>query len=258
MHSSETLRILAAFGAALVAGALNSVAGGGSFVSFPTLLFLGMPPIVANATNNTAMWLGTLSSSWGYREELRGARGMWPAFAVAAIGSVVGAELLLRTPEQTFMRAIPWLLLFATVVFASSDVLRRLAGGRATVHMTIGTRYLFPLFLVAIYGGYFGAGIGIMMLALFALSGWTDVNRMNAVKVLLAASINGVAVVPFVLAHKVAWPEAAILTAGAVLGGYYGARIARRVDPKIVRACVIVVGAAMTLYFFVRPYRAGV
>jgi uncharacterized membrane protein YfcA len=252
MHTSEALRVLAAFGAALVAGALNSVAGGGSFVSFPTLLFLGLPPIVANATNNTAMWLGTLSSAGGYREELRGARGLWPAFAVALVGSVIGAELLLNTPEETFTRAIPWLLLVATLVFASSDLLRVLAGRRTTTQARIEPRWLVPLFFVSIYGGYFGAGIGIMMLALFALAGWSDVHRMNAVKVLLAATINGVAVVPFAIAHKVAWEEAAILTAGAVLGGYFGARIARRINPKAVRAVVIVVGSAMTLYFFLR------
>ena len=244
---------LIAFAVAVFAGALNSVAGGGSFLSFPTLLFLGLPPIVANATNNTAMWLGTLSSAGGYREELRGRIGLWPALAVSLVGSVAGAELLLHTPDATFTRLIPWLLLFATVIFAASDLLRLLAKHRENIaDDRIDARWLPALFLVSIYGGYFGAGIGILMLAMFALAGWANIHRMNAVKVALAASINGIAVVPFLFAHKIAWVDAVILTAGAVLGGYYGARLARRVAPGIVRIAVVTVGAGMTAYFFLR------
>ncbi|MBV9103399.1 MAG: sulfite exporter TauE/SafE family protein [Candidatus Eremiobacteraeota bacterium] len=239
-------------GAAVLAGALNSVAGGGSFISFPALVFLGLPSIVANATNNTAMWLGTLSSVGGYREELSGWRGLWPALVVSLVGGVIGAELLLRTPEQTFSQLIPWLLLFATLVFAGSDALRTLAGRPAASEDRIELRWLPALFVVAIYGGYFGAGIGILILALFAVSGWTHIHRMNAAKVLLATSVNGIAVIPFLLAHKIAWREALIFTVGAVVGGYVGARIARRIDPRIVRLAVVIVGVGMTVYFFVR------
>jgi uncharacterized membrane protein YfcA len=242
-----------AFAAALIAGALNSVAGGGSFVSFPVLLFLGLPPIVANATNNTAMWLGTLSSVGGYREELgRRRRRFIPALAVASAGGALGAVLLLVTPEATFTRMIPYLLLFATVLFAASDRLRELAGRSGTPDRGVSARLFLPLFAVAIYGGYFGAGVSILILALFALSGWSEIHRMNAVKALLTACINGVAVLPFAVAGKIAWDIGAVAALGAAAGGYFGARIARRVEPHRIRLLVIVVGAAMTIYFFIK------
>lgn len=253
MNSNSLEHLTLALAAALIAGALNSVAGGGSFVSFPALLFLGLPPIVANATNNTAMWLGTLSSVGGYREELgERLRRFVPVLAVATAGGALGAVLLLVTPEATFTRMIPYLLLFATVVFAASDRLREFAGRSGIPDDGVSTRLFVPLFLVAIYGGYFGAGIGILILALFALSGWSQIHRMNAVKVLLATCINGVAVIPFAAAGKIAWGVAAVVAIGAVAGGYFGARIARRVDPRVIRTLVIVIGAAMTLYFFMR------
>jgi uncharacterized protein len=252
MDPAEVLRVLLTLGAGLIAGALNSVAGGGSFISFPALLFLGLPPVVANATNNTAMWLGTLSSVGAYREELPRTGHRWPAVAVSLFGSVLGAELLLNTPEATFTRLIPWLLLFATVVFAASDRLRALAGRTAAPVVGISGRLLPVLFAIAAYGGYFGAGIGILILAMLALSGWTHMLRMNAFKVLLAAAINGIAVVPFFLARRIAWEEALVLTIGAAIGGYLGARLARRLEPSVVRAFVVVVGACMTLYFFLR------
>jgi uncharacterized membrane protein YfcA len=250
-------RALLAFGAALVAGAMNAVAGGGSFISFPTLVFLGLPPIVANATNNTAMWVGTMSSVGGYREELRGSRHLGVAIAIAAAGSVLGAELLLHTPEATFARLIPWLLLFATLLFATllfggSGRFGRTADGAKRPQERLGARWFPALFGVSIYGGYFGAGIGIVLLAMLALAGWTHIHRMNAVKALLTTAINGIAVVPFLVARKIAWEEAAVLTAGAVIGGYFGARTARRVDPRLVRLLVVAVGAGMTAYFFAR------
>lgn len=246
-------RVLFAFAAAVAAGALNSVAGGGSFLSFPALLFLGLPPIVANATNNTAMWLGTLSSVGAYREELPGVRTVWPAIVTGLVGGVLGAELLLHTPEATFTRMVPWLLLVATVIFAVSGRFRSLAGHTIASDGTIPLRLLPALFVVAIYGGYFGAGVSILILALFALSGWTQIHRMNAVKTVVTASINGIAVIPFLLAGKIAWQEAVVLTIGAMLGGYFGARAALRVEPALVRIGVVVVGAVMTVYFFLKP-----
>ncbi len=246
--------LLFAFAAAVLAGALNSVAGGGSFISFPALLFVGLPPIVANATNNTAMWMGTLSTVGGYREEFgAGLRRFVPALAIAAAGGAVGAVLLLVTPEATFTRMIPYLLLLATVIFATSDLLRRALRGSAEARGDISTRLFAPLFAVAVYGGYFGAGVSIVILALLAMSGWSAIHRMNAVKALLTACINGVAVIPFALAGKIAWTVAILVAAGAMLGGYFGARLARRVAPRIVRVCVVLIGAVMTLYFFLRP-----
>jgi uncharacterized membrane protein YfcA len=251
-HQLES--ILFAFAAAMLAGGLNSVAGGGSFISFPALLLVGLPPIVANATNNTAMWLGTLSSAGGYREEFEAGLGcVVPALLVAAAGGAAGAVLLLVTPEQTFSRMIPWLLLLATLIFAGSDLLRGAARGTSAALGRITPKLLLPLFVVAIYGGYFGAGVGIVVLALLALAGWTAIHRMNAVKVLLAACINGVAVIPFAVAGKIAWSIALVVAVGAMLGGYFGARLARRVRPAVVRWGVVAVGSAMTLYFFLRP-----
>jgi len=251
-HSTVT-GVLLVFVAGTAAGALNSVAGGGSFISFPALLFVGLPPIVANASNNTAMWLGTLSSVGGYRNEFSMSRSVWPALSVSLAGSVLGAMLLLKTPERTFAHMIPWLLLFATAVLASSRRLQALVG-RTDSPVTEVSRGLLPvLFVVAIYGGYFGAGIGILILAMLALTGWTEIHRMNALKVLLATSINGIAVVPFLIARRIAWEEAAILAAGAVLGGYGGARIALRLNPAAVRLTVVFIGLAMTIYFFVKP-----
>ncbi len=203
MSPTQVESLAFAFGAAVVAGALNSVAGGGSFISFPALLYVGLPPIVANATNNTAMWLGTLSSVGGYRDEFGGRRRRFvPALFVGAAGGIVGAVLLLVTPEATFTRMIPYLLLFATVVFAASDWLRRLGRSTGTPAGDVTTRLLAPLFFVSIYGGYFGAGMGILILALLAVAGWTEIHRMNALKVLLAACVNGVAVVPFAVAGR--------------------------------------------------------
>jgi uncharacterized membrane protein YfcA len=245
--------LVLAFAAALVAGALNSVAGGGSFISFPALLFLGLPPIVANATNNTAMWLGTLSSVGGYRDELGARRRRFiPVLLVATIGGAAGAVLLLATPEQTFTRLIPYLLLFATLIFAASDRLRPSAGRAASPDAGVSPRLYLPLFAVAVYGGYFGAGIGILILALLAVAGWSEIHRMNAVKVLFATCISGVAVIPFALAGKIAWGTAAVVAVGAIAGGYFGARIALRTHPRLVRVFVIAVGAVMTAYFFVK------
>jgi uncharacterized membrane protein YfcA len=242
-----------AFGAALAAGALNSVAGGGSFISFPALLLVGLPPIVANATNNTAMWFGTLSSAGGYREELSSdRRRVVPLAVLAAGGGALGALLLLATPEATFTRLIPYLLLFATLLFAGSDWLRRAAGRATTDTPRFSVPVLVALFGAAVYGGYFGAGLGILLLALFALTGWNDVHRMNGLKAVLSAFVNGVAVIPFAIAGKIAWSEALVVSAGAILGGYFGARLARRVDPRYVRVFVVVVGIVLTVTFFVR------
>ncbi|MEO6990027.1 MAG: sulfite exporter TauE/SafE family protein, partial [Candidatus Baltobacteraceae bacterium] len=224
------------------------------FISFPALLLVGLPPIVANATNNTAMWLGTLSSVGGYREELAGnRRRSIPLLAIGLVGGVLGAILLLVTPETIFTRLIPYLLLFATLVFAASDRLRHSAGASesAVGQLRHGLFLYVGVLAVAIYGGYFGAGFGILILALFSLAGWGDVHRMNALKSLMAACVNGVAVIPFAIDGKIAWEEAAVVSIGAILGGYFGARLARRVEPLYVRRFVIVVGIALTLIFFV-------
>jgi len=233
---------------AFVSGSINSIAGGGSFLTFPALIFTGVPPISANATNNFAMWFGTLASARGYREEVREQRHLLiNAAIVSLLGSLIGAVLLLHTPSHTFQRMIPFLLLFATLVFAISPFLTGQQPGAAKRHTPV---QLFAQFLTAIYGGYFGAGIGFLMLAILAFSGLPNFNAMNAVKNVLAAVINGVALVPFILAGIIQWPQAIVMAVGALLGGYIGARIGRRLPSRVMRAGVIAIGLSMALYFF--------
>lgn len=234
--------------AAFFAGAMNSIAGGGSFLSFPALLFAGVPAISANATNNAAMWVGTIGSARGYKEEIATHRGLLlPLVAVSLAGSLLGAIALLMTPPTVFERMIPWLLLFATIVFAASPWLRRVSGQARRAPWQIAAQ-----FLVAIYGGYFGAGMGIMMLAVLAFSDLPDFNAQNAVKNVLAVSINGIALVPFIIARVVDWRFAVPMAAIALGGGYFGARFFRRVRQPVARGIVIAIGTAMTLAFFIR------
>jgi uncharacterized membrane protein YfcA len=237
--------------AAFAAGAMNSVAGGGSFLSFPALLFAGVPAISANATNNAAMWVGTIGSARGYREEVAEHRGLLlPVILASVAGSLIGACLLLVTPQTLFERLIPWLLLFATLVFAASPLLRR----RSDAPPRHAPWQIAAQFAVAIYGGYFGAGMGILMLAVLAFSGLPNLNAQNAVKNVLSVSINGVALVPFVIARIVDWRFAIPMAAIALLGGYLGARFFRRVPQPLSRALVIAIGCAMTIVLFVRTF----
>jgi uncharacterized membrane protein YfcA len=235
--------------AAFAAGAMNSVAGGGSFLSFPALLFAGVPAISANATNSAAMWVGTIGSARGYREEVAEHRGLLlPVILASIAGSLIGACLLLVTPQALFERLIPWLLLFATLVFAASPLLTR----RSDAPPRHAPWQIAAQFAVAIYGGYFGAGMGILMLAVLAFSGLPNLNAQNAIKNVLSVSINGVALVPFVIARIVDWRFAIPMAAIALLGGYFGARFFRRVPQPLSRALVIAIGCAMTIVFFVR------
>lgn len=237
--------------AALAAGAMNSAAGGGSFLSFPALLFAGVPAISANATNNAAMWFGTIGSVRGYREEIAAHRALLlPVVIVSVAGSLIGASLLLVTPQALFERLIPWLLLFATLVFAASPLLtRRIVQTPRHAPWQIAVQ-----FAVAIYGGYFGAGMGILMLAILAFSGLPSFNAQNAIKNVLAATINGVALVPFLIARIVDWRFAVPMALIALLGGYFGARVFRRVPQPLARVIVVAIGAAVTIVFFVRNH----
>jgi uncharacterized protein len=237
--------------AAFAAGAMNSVAGGGSFLSFPGLLFAGVAPISANATNNAAMWVGTIGSTRGYREEVAEHRALlFEVVAVSVVGAVIGACLLLVTPQALFERMIPWLLLFATVVFAVSPRLTR----RREAAPRHAPWQIAMQFFVSVYGGYFGAGMGILMLAVLAFSGLPSFNAQNAIKNVLAFAINGVALVPFIIARVVDWRYALPMAVIALLGGYFGARFFRRVPQPIARGIVIAIGGAMTVVFFVRYF----
>jgi uncharacterized membrane protein YfcA len=240
------------FVAAAVGGGLNSVAGGGSFIAFPALLFAGVPPVPANATNTIALWPGSIASAVAYRRELSDVRReVIPLSAAALIGGLLGSMLLLHTAESTFVLLIPWLLLFATLLFTfGGPVAKRLTGGRRAP-LALG---VVVQLAISVYGGYFGGGMGIMMLAVFTLLGMTHIHRMNALKNVLGTLINGVAVAAFVLAGAVRWGPGVVMIVGGMTGGYAGAAVARRVDPKRVRSLVIVVAWGMTAYFFVRTY----
>jgi uncharacterized protein len=246
------------FAIAIVAGALNSVAGGGSFFTFPTLVFTGVPPIQANATNTVALWPGALASIGAYRKEL----GATPRptllvlGGVSLVGGLIGAIVLLHTPKDTFAALIPWLLLAATLLFAFGPKLTALVRARRGAKPAQGGMAPYGTALlqlvISIYGGFFGGGIGILMLAALGFMGMENIHEMNALKVVLNAVINGIAVVAFVIAGAVFWAQALVMLVGAIAGGYGGASLARKMDPRHVRWFVIVVGLAMSAYFFVR------
>lgn len=247
------------FAAALGAGVLNSVAGGGQFLTFPMLIFTGVPAIQANATSSVAVWPGTVASTVGYRRELRQQRQLFVPMAIASLlGGVFGAVVLLKTPQSTFKQLVPWLLLAATLllIFGGPVVqrIRRRLGHGTEIRPSSLAGVTVVQFLLGIYGGYFGGGMGFVMLAAMAFIGLDNMHIMNALKTALASCINGVAVATFVLAGAVAWPEASVMLVGAIIGGYGGAHIARQLDPKKVRSFTIAVACAMTLYFFVRQY----
>jgi uncharacterized membrane protein YfcA len=234
---------------ALVAGVMNAAAGGGTFLSFPALIAAGVAPIPANATSAAALWVGNLGGARGYQTELREQRGLIaPVFLVSLAGGLAGAVLLVHTPSRIFERMIPWLLLFATVVFAVSPMLVRRKAG-APRHATW---QLVAQFLVAVYGGYFGAGMGILMLAILSFTGFPNFNAANAVKNLLSVAINGIALVPFVFARLIDWRFALPMAMVALIGGYGGVRVLRRVPSAYARAVVIAIGIGMTVVFFRR------
>ena len=246
------------FAAAALGGALNAVAGGGSFIAFPALLFTGVQPIPANATNTLALWVGTAASGGAYRQRLNVSRRvMIPLIVTSLVGGLLGALLLIKTPAQTFLKLIPWLMLGATLLFAFGKYLTgRIAAGisHESSNAAVAGACVAELF-VAVYGGYFGGGMGIMILALLAAIGMTDIHAMNALKVVIAAVTNGVATITFVATGAILWPQAGVMIAGAILGGYFGAHYAQKLPPSWIRALVIAIGFGMSAYFFVRAYR---
>ena len=246
------------FFAGALGGGINAVAGGGSFIAFPALLVTGVPAIPANATNTLSLWVGTTASGNAYPQKLNlPLRILIPLVMMSLVGGLAGAILLIRTPAETFLRVIPWLLLGATLLFAFG---KRLTGRiSASISHDAGARAvagasIFEL-LVAVYGGYFGGGIGIMNLAMLAALGMTDIHAMNKLKVRLGGVINGVATVTFVITKAIVWPQAMVMTAGSVIGGYSTAHYAQKLPQSWVKSFVIFVGSAMTVYFFWRGYR---
>lgn len=237
--------------AALGAGLMNSVAGGGSFLTFPALVFTGVPSIIANATSTVALFPGALASAWAYRQEFKGLEKipLKPALGVSIAGGIVGAVLLLVTSQKTFDLIIPWLLLGATLTFALGPTIMK----RLRRQDWMGTRTLIAFqFLVGIYGGYFGGAVGIIMLAVWTLAGMRDIHAMNGGRTLLGGVMNAAAVVIFIIAGKIWWLQTSMMLAAAVIGGYAGARYARRVNPKWIRGIIVVVSIAVTVAFFRR------
>jgi len=245
-----------AFLAAFLAGAINSVAGGGTLVSFPALILLGLDSVTANATSTVAIWPGTVGSIWGYRRELREAE---PRFRIlilpSLIGGLAGALLLRWTPTATFDRLVPYLILFATFLFMAQETVQRaLKTGDAQARRS--TKWLAGALLfqlaVGVYGGYFGAGIGILMLSALSILGLKDIHEMNSLKVVFGGSINGIAAAYFVYAHMVYWPDVVLMAVAAIIGGWGGAGVARKMGRTTVRRIVIAIGFCMAISLFVK------
>lgn len=245
------------FVAGFVAGMINSIAGGGTLISFPVLLWLGRNPIMANATNTVAIWPASLAGMVGFRRELASVQ-RWllllviPSFA----GGALGAWLLLRTPAKTFETIVPFLILGATLLLAAQEMITRRLGTVARAHENptagwVTFVFVFQL-MVGLYGGYFGAGQGILMLAALGLIGLTDMHQMNGLKNLLAIVINGIAAIYFALSNAVVWSDVVVMATGSILGGYAGARIAHRFGRKFVRRAVVIIGLLMTVALFVK------
>lgn len=246
--------------AAVVAGAINSIAGGGTLLTFPALFAaLGASAeasVIANATSTVALFPGSLASMAAYRDELRETP-RWTLLLVipSVLGGYVGSRLVTTLPPETFRTLVPWLILTAALLFWLQPRIAVWFGvGRerhAATRQAIAGAMSFQL-LVAVYGGYFGAGIGILMLSALAMMGLGDIHRMNALKTLLGSCVNGIAVAVFIVNKKVNWPIAAAMAVAAIAGGYFGARAARRLDRNLVRRIVISIGFFLAAYYFYR------
>ena len=243
------LLLLAAFGA----GTLNAVAGGGSFLTLPALVFVGLPPEVANATGTVALLPGYVSGAWGFREDLQAPPGLTMArlAALSVAGGAAGAVLLLVTDDRTFRVLIPWLLLAATALFAVGPAIVRRTRTREGSAPTHGVASIGVL-LVSVYGGYFNGGLGILLLALFGLLGQSNLHAANGSKNVVSALLTAIAVLVYAAGSLVAWPHALVMMVSATAGGYFGARMARRLPPAVLRAAIVGIGLVMSAIFFVR------
>jgi uncharacterized membrane protein YfcA len=249
------------FFAGLVAGMVNSITGGGSFISFPALLLTGIPPIQANATNTVAVWPGLIAGMAGYRREVAAHRTLLPVLTIVGVaGGLIGAKILLRTPQSTFMRLVPWLLLLATLVFLFGPRIAVWIRERTLLHPRVSAAMrafnVVLLFLTSIYIGYFGAGVAIPIAAVFALMGLESMHAINGVRTYLVSVANLVAIIAFVAAGAILWPYALVMVSGTAIGGYGGACFARRMDSALVRRLVIALGFITSAYFFYRAYLA--
>ncbi|HEX3582815.1 MAG TPA: sulfite exporter TauE/SafE family protein [Thermoanaerobaculia bacterium] len=244
--------------AAFIAGAINSIAGGGTLISFPALMYIGVSPVMANATNTVAIWPGSFAGVLGFREDIKKLPG-WLLWLVipSLLGGIAGAMILLRTPEKTFARIVPLLILGATLLLAAQELIsRRLNRFISATHGKPSRGWIIFAFtfqfFVSVYGGYFGAGMGILMLAALGLIGMQDLHQMNGLKNLLAICLNGVAAIYFTLQGAVVWRDVFIMAVASILGGFAGARLAHRLGRKFVRGAVVVIGLTMTVVLFLK------
>jgi uncharacterized membrane protein YfcA len=273
MHFTAAPRLILVVIIAAISGVMNSVAGGGTLLTFPALVGLGISPIVANATSTVALWPASVSSMFGYRQELEGALPWAGAFALPSLfGGATGAVLLLHTSPERFSALVPWLVLGATALFiiqepvmrairrreriASGAVAPRAITDDATTTATLPSLpLLFYQFLVAIYGGYFGAGAGILMLAALGFMGLSNIHRMNGLKNWGGLCMNAMAALLFAFSRLVNWPVALSMAVGAMVGGYAGSRVAQRVGQRVVRSAIIAIGLASGLVMLAAELR---
>ena len=241
--------------AAFTAGALNAVAGGGSFLTLPALVFTGVPPVIANATGTVALLPGYMAGAWGFKDDMAPPPGlsMKQVVLLSLIGGSAGAALLLFTPDATFRKVVPWLLLAATAMFAFGPQLRAWAAGKNATHAApSAAKAAVGMLVVAIYGGYFNGGLGILLLALFGLLGQTQLNAMNGMKNLVSALLTAIAVVIYAVGGIVEWKQALIMMVAATLGGYLGARVARKIPAHVLRWGIVGTGLVMAGLFFMK------
>jgi uncharacterized membrane protein YfcA len=259
MSGTEIVALAAAAG---TAGMINAIAGGGTLITFPVLVLFGTPPIIANATSTLALVIGTVGSAYSYRGQIAAVQPWLQRFVpVSLLGGLLGSILLTRTKEESFAKMVPFLLLFATVVFLAQGAFRRFAGfagktetATAPHHRAVWIAVLFQ-FLVAVYGGYFGAGIGILMLASLGFLGLTNIHEMNGLKTVLSSVINIVAAVYFIYKGLIDWPKASVMTMGAVAGYYLGAHYSQRFPQQRVRQIITVIGFTISAVMFYRQFR---
>lgn len=242
------------FAAGFLAGAMNALAGGGTFVALPALALMGLPPTIANASTTVALFPGTVASAWSYRKDIRplATASTGTLLALSLAGGLIGALLLLLTPETAFSALIPWLLLLATTTLAAGP---RLSTGLRKLGLRTGPRFLLVAqFALGLYGGYFGGAVGLMMLATWSLATSADLRVLNPLRTLMVAGANGVAVVCFTVTGNVRWQETLIVMAGGIAGGYIGAQLGRRLPLPLLRATILTIAVLTTAAFFARAY----
>jgi uncharacterized membrane protein YfcA len=255
VNVTEILLLLAG----LVGGALNSLAGGGSFIVFPALLMAGVPPVLANASNTYAALPGYASGAFGFGKDIMRHKSKLVAYSlVSLVGGYLGAELLLHVSDEQFSGVIPWLMLFAVVLFTFGSRINRWIGANAKGSIGLAkagaVMLLVMLALLAVYGGFFNAGLGILLLAFLAVAGFTDIHAMNGLKLWISTIVALVAVIRFAINGSIDWYHGSIALVGVTVGGYLAARFARKLPTQWIRVTVIVYGAGLTMYFFWQTY----